>query len=285
LSFLRILLARGFRRIAFLLPPWRRDWPRFAKWRKAVNFVYNSTERVEPTGDAEESGPKEYAKVVVRDTGVGISEEVLNKVFVPFFMTKPRGEGAGMGLSVAHGIVIDHGGWIRVSSKIGQGSTFEALFPLLETVEEDLESESAPLTRGHGERILIVDDESSILGPTSALLHLLDYQVITKNDSLEALGLFSTQPQAFDLVITDQTMPHLTGLRLAEAMRRLRPDIPILLCTGHSTQISPESIEKSGVHKILLKPISRRVMAEAVNEALEGAKNQKRIYWASGPSL
>ena len=177
--------------------------------------------------------PGPCLRLTVTDTGTGMTPEVMERAFDPFFTTKKPGEGSGMGLAMAHGIVKDHGGAITVYSEVGKGSTFNVFFPQVEAEGLPSAAASAPLATG-SEHILLVDDERAQVESIRNMLRRLGYKVVGKTDSQKALDLFLKDPRAFDLVITDQTMPHLTGAELADRILHVRPDIPVILCTGFS---------------------------------------------------
>ncbi|MFH1628711.1 MAG: PAS domain S-box protein [Pseudomonadota bacterium] len=219
--------------------------------------------------------PGPHLKLTVSDTGVGIDRDALERIFEPYFTTKHPGEGTGLGLSVVHGIVQNHGAAIDVRSEPGKGTTFEVFFPkTAREIQEWLPSESSPVTLesypARTERILFVDDEGELVQGISETLAGLGYNVVSKTDSLEALDTFAAQPEDFDLVITDQTMPKMTGAKLANEILSIRADIPIILCTGHSKAITEAQARAMGIRAFLMKPISignltktiRRVLAE-----------------------
>ncbi len=207
--------------------------------------------------------PGPYLKLSVRDTGVGIAPEIMDKIFDPYFTTKSVGKGSGMGLAVVHGIVKKNGGMIRVHSQSGHGATFEVFLPVtMEAVEVDPATDEAiPLGRGH---ILFVDDEETIASMAQGLLPTLGYTTTTLTDSSKALELFRSQPDQFDLVITDQTMPRMTGEQLACALITIRPDIPIILCTGYSPQIDGAKARAAGIKAFLMKPFEKKELAQTI---------------------
>ena len=219
----------------------------------------------------------EFVELSVRDTGSGINIPELERIFDPFFTTKDIGKGTGMGLSMVHGIVHEHHGHILLETIIGEGTTFRLLFP---TVNEDInvdEVDETSLTQviqdsneGH---ILVVDDEESVAAYVAELMRMAGYEVTIKTDSLEALALFRKNPQSFDIVITDQTMPDMTGAELAKNILQLRPDIPIILCTGFSEQINEQSAKLLGIQRFLLKPLKPKVILNVVNELLRLSKD------------
>jgi CheY-like chemotaxis protein len=211
--------------------------------------------------------------LTVRDTGPGITPEALGRLFEPFFTTKSPGEGTGMGLAVVHGIVASHDGAITVSSTPGQGATFEIYLPrLAEAVIDDPHSEER-IPEGKG-RILFVDDEDPVVRLSQEILERLGYEVVACGDSLEALQAFQEASQRFDLVITDQTMPRMTGDMLVQALRRIRPDIPIILCTGFSYTINAEQAEALGIDAWLTKPWQTRDLAHTIQHVLAQRRRQ-----------
>ena len=209
-----------------------------------------------------------YLKLSVFDTGHGMDERVMARIFDPFFTTKPVGEGTGMGLAVVHGIVSSHGGAILVNSKPGHGSAFYVYLPRADRVEEEGERSTAPPATGH-ERILFVDDEEAVLRFARAALQPIGYSVTLCEDPQVALELFRKAPGDYDLLVSDLMMPKLMGDALAEAVRALKPGIPIVLFTGFGDFLSPERIEEAGVCEIVHKPIIARDLAEAVRRALD----------------
>lgn len=221
-----------------------------------------------PNGHSEGIEPGPYMRLVVRDTGVGIPADAKEKIFDPFFTTKPPGEGTGLGLSVVYGIVRHHGGQITVESEPGKGATFTVLLPRVE--EESLEQRILREDACTGkECILFVDDEEMIREMGHELLERLGYTVISTTSSLEALSLVENDSSRFDLVITDQTMPGMTGLDLARNILRLRPDLPVILTTGFSHLISQESARAEGIRATVLKPLTKRELAQVVRKVLD----------------
>lgn len=211
--------------------------------------------------------PGEYIRLSVSDTGHGIPQEFIDRLFDPFFTTKERGEGTGLGLSVVHGIVKESGGTITVKSKVDHGTTFEILLPSYE--EEFIESHKVePESRMGQGRILFVDDELPILTSGQGILEMFGYEVVTAMNGLEALEKFNKDPSFFDLIITDMTMPKMTGLELSKQLLAMRPDLPIILCTGFSAGLDPETAAGLGLHDIIMKPLIGSELSEIVNKAL-----------------
>ena len=215
--------------------------------------------------------PGIYLALVVRDNGSGIPREILDKVFDPYFSTKPEGEGTGLGLSVVHGIVRSYGGDITIASVIAQGTEVSVYLPVLEKSKKIFEEpQLEDLPRGD-ERILVVDDELSITKILKREFEHLGYKVEVRTSSIEALNLFKRRFNEFDLILTDMTMPGMRGDVLAEKLLTIRPDIPIILCTGYSKLISEEKASQIGIKAIEMKPLIRSRMAMTVRRVLDEA--------------
>ena len=212
--------------------------------------------------------PGPYLKLTVSDTGVGMDETVRKRIFEPFFTTKVPGEGTGMGLSVVYGIVKNLKGEIEVESVPGKGSTFHVLIPKVAAGEETVIL-SGKEALGGTECILFIDDEDVLVELGGAMLEKLGYRVIALTDSTQALKIFSDDPSAFHLIITDQTMPGLTGVRLAKEVLKIRPEIPIVLCTGYSESINLDTVKAAGIRDLLMKPLARKELGEAVRRTLD----------------
>ena len=209
-----------------------------------------------------------YVTLTVSDTGPGMDEAVQKRVFEPFFTTKEKGQGTGLGLAVVYGIVKAHQGTITVSSEPGLGSTFTVYLPRYTSGEKAEPVTGRSMSRGT-ERILFVDDEEALVELAEGLLRSLGYQVVGATDSLDALQTFSERPDAFDLVITDQTMPKMTGAVLAQRLKEIRPDIPVILCTGYSETISQEKAESMGIDGFVMKPVSKNEIGETIRRVLD----------------
>jgi PAS domain S-box-containing protein len=212
--------------------------------------------------------PGSYLKLTVSDTGHGMDHETMSRIFDPFFTTRERGKGTGLGLATVHGIVSDLSGAVTVSSIPGEGSSFEVYLPAFHGRDREGAVHEDPVMPGNGERILMVDDESAILAFTKNMIEQLGYSVSTCSSSTEALRVFSQNPHAFDLVITDQTMPVLTGVELAAEMLAIRDDIPIILATGYSETVSEGQAREKGASFYLEKPFTRKALAAAISRVL-----------------
>ncbi|MDH5298716.1 MAG: PAS domain-containing protein, partial [Desulfobulbaceae bacterium] len=224
-------------------------------------------------GSGQEEGaalpPGTYLKLSVADNGQGIPPEILNRIFEPYFTTKEQGKGTGLGLAMAHGIVLSHGGRITVESEVDKGTTVNVFFPVITDPTMIEPVQIFPPAQGN-ERILLVDDEPMVLAVARRLLQSLGYEVVGETDSTEALALFRTRADDFDLVITDMTMPKLTGAQLAEQMLALRPDLPIILCTGFNETINKEMARNLGIKGYALKPFTTEEMAHLIRQVLDG---------------
>ena len=256
-----------------------------------MNLCTNASQAMENTGgilkvrlvDVEHIGPSSlpasklgsggYIKLSVSDNGSGISPDVIGSIFEPYFTTKGVGEGTGMGLAMAHGIVESYGGEITVDSELGQGTVFRVYLPIIKGREDHRLYIKEELSSGT-ERILLVDDELPIAKMGSQALERLGYQVTVRTSSVEALELFRAKPDGFDLVITDMTMPNMTGDELAVQLIALRHDIPVILCTGYSKNISDEKATKIGIKAFTYKPIVKADLAKTVRKVLDACRSE-----------
>ena len=236
-----------------------------------INLCTNAAQAMESTGGVIEievtsmvlnarnqarypdTSPGRYVRITVHDTGPGIEPQHMERIFDPFFTTKAVGKGTGMGLAVAHGIVTDHGGTITVQSLRGKGAAFTVLLPQISKKIVEKPKEPLEIPQGN-ETVLLVDDEEMLVELGTSILQSLGYSVVSSYSSLEALKIFTDDPKSFDAVITDFTMPYMTGYELAEEFLRIRPDIPIILCTGFSSQISEEQARAVGIRAFVMKP-------------------------------
>ncbi len=259
----------------------------------AMNLVTNAFHAVEQNGGAigielqqttlgaeDTAGtslaPGDYARLTVSDNGSGIPADLLPKIFDPYFTTKPQGKGTGLGLSVVYGIVKEHGGEIRVRSDVGQGTAFTIYLPLIPKDETSGPPAAAAVHPTGSERILLVDDEEAVARMEKQMLERLGYRVTTCTGSIEALETFKADPAAFDLIITDMSMPRLTGDRMARQMMALKPGLPVILCTGFSEQITPQMAASMGIKGFLMKPVVRGELAATVRKLLDAVNSEGR---------
>uniref|UniRef100_UPI0026E95504 PocR ligand-binding domain-containing protein n=1 Tax=Malonomonas rubra TaxID=57040 RepID=UPI0026E95504 len=197
-----------------------------------------------------------YGQLTVADNGTGIPPEIMPRIFDPFFTTKQQGQGTGMGLAVTHGIVQSHDGAIDVESDVGQGTTFKVFFPLCDKQPKDQQAkDSSPTSERGSEHILLVDDEEMLVNLGKEALELLGYQVTATTSASEALRLFEADPASYDLFITDQTMPEMSGDVLAKQAMLIRADLPVIICTGHSAVLNTKKAQEIGVKALLMKPL------------------------------
>jgi CheY-like chemotaxis protein len=214
------------------------------------------------------SGP--YVMLSVSDTGFGMEKAVVARIFEPYFTTKEVGKGTGLGLAVVHGIVESHSGKIVVVSESGQGTTFQVYLPIItdQAVRAE-EPDVAPLMARMHERIMVVDDEETIRDLTCRFLLSADYRVDGFNNGLEAWQAFSSRPDDWDLILTDQTMPVMTGDQLAAKALAVRPDLPIIICSGYGSNLNDDQVKSAGVFALLQKPLGRNTLLIQVAKALE----------------
>ncbi len=213
--------------------------------------------------------PGPYLLLAVSDTGSGMDYQIMERIFEPYFTLKPQGEGSGLGLSVVHGIVKSYHGHITVHSEPGKGTSFQVYLPSMVEQLSWPEKESSLTETAGVERILLVDDEELITDMFDTILTRLGYQVIVFNDSLEALAFITQDSTAFDLLVTDMSMPNLTGLELVQKTLAVRPDLPVILCTGFNQMISKEEAKALGIHTYLEKPVLVKDLTEAIRQALD----------------
>jgi CheY-like chemotaxis protein len=205
----------------------------------------------------------------VSDTGCGIPEQHMGRIFEPYFTTKDNNKGTGLGLAVVHGIVNTHHGVITVRSRPGEGTRFDIFFPMVKAPAPEAPFAKGETCRGSG-CILLVDDDRELTAVGRQMLEKLGYSVQTSGDGVSALTLFKEDPGYFDLVITDMTMPRMTGDRLATELLRIRPDLPIILCTGYSELINDRKAREIGIRQFLVKPVTLQHLGDSIRAALAG---------------
>ena len=213
-----------------------------------------------------------HVKIMVGDTGPGIDPEIIDRIFDPYFTTKGVGKGSGMGLAMVHGIVKSHSGSITVDSALGKGTKFSILFPLAQEKAAVEAKTIQEMPRGK-ETILFVDDEISIVNMVQRMFERLGYKVQTAITPQDALDRFALNPDHFDLVITDMTMPQMTGVKLSEKLMEIRPDIPIIICTGYSALVDEEKAKELGLAAYVMKPINMSEVAQTIRKVLDRNKN------------
>jgi len=217
--------------------------------------------------------PGPHLKLTVRDNGHGMDKTLMERIFDPYFTTKEKGKGTGLGLSVVLGIIKNQGGTITVQSEPGKGTTFNVYLPRIELSETDRTPTVEPLPKGT-ERVLFVDDEEALLKMGKQMLERLGYQVSIETNSAKALEVFRAHPDNFDLVITDMTMPNMTGTKLATELLAIRTDIPIVLCTGFSALINEEKAKAIGIREFVMKPLVTRDLAMTIRKVLDGEERK-----------
>ncbi len=213
-----------------------------------------------------------YQQLTVSDTGTGMNQEIIERIFEPYFTTKDVDEGTGMGLAVIYGIIKSHSGDIKVYSEPGKGTVFNVYFPVPDSDNtEKLASTDTDQTAvmGNNEKILFVDDDVSLVELGTQVINRLGYQVHSRSSSIEALEAFKADPDKYDLIITDMTMPNMTGVKLASEIHKIRPDIPVILCTGFSSGINKDNYKVQGISALIMKPVIKRELAEAIRDVLD----------------
>ena len=213
--------------------------------------------------------PGSYVCLTVADTGSGIDKSVIDRIFEPYFSTKKKDKGTGLGLAMVHGIVKSYGGDIRIYSEPGKGSEFHLYLPVIQTQDETKETRVISPVEGGKERILLVDDEEQIVRMSQQMLERLGYHVTARTSSIETLEAFRAAPDKFDLVITDTTMPNMTGIELARKLMEIRSDIPIIICTGFSEKISSDKARAMGIRGYVMKPVVKSELAKRIREVLD----------------
>ena len=260
-----------------------------------LNLCTNAAHAMEPNGgvltirlepvtlddataaDIDGLAPGNYTRLAVADTGHGIEKDIIDRIFDPYFTTKGTGKGTGMGLSVVHGIIKASGGAIRAFSRPGRFTEFQLYLPVVDTV---IDAEPAifdrPHLQGGHEHILIVDDEEMLVDMMRQVLEQLGYTVSAHTDSTAARKAFLSCPQAYDLLITDMTMPGMTGTDLAKAVKAVRKDLPIILCTGFNEQINEENSQSLGIQALIMKPVGMQQLAETIRSVLVPFSTERR---------
>jgi len=223
----------------------------------------------DPTAHTLNLSPGSYLRITVKDTGHGMTPEIISRIYEPYFTTRDTGKGTGLCLSIIHGIVVRHSGAITCKSEPGKGSAFEIYLPEIEPGEQEEESRVEMDIPSGSERILFIDDEPTLGNIAEMTLKNLGYQVTTRTNSKEALDLFTLHPDQYDLVITDMTMPDMTGDKLAQKIMEVKKDIPIILCTGFSEYISKEKAESIGIREFIMKPFEMKKMARTIRKVLD----------------
>ena len=258
----------------------------------AMNLITNAYHAVEMTGgeisinlhetellqeDLSNSNlePSRYAVLTISDTGCGIEPTCMDKIFEPYFTTKEKGKGTGLGLAVVYGIVKEHHGDIKVTSEVGKGTSFTVYIPLIRKKSDTIKSDKIEIHPTGDEMILLVDDEESVLRLENQMLGRLGYRVTMRNSSTDALMEFRANPEAFDLVVSDMNMPNMTGEQFARKLMAIRPNIPVIICTGFSERIDKEKAHAIGIKGFLMKPVVKSELAQMVRKVLDEAKGAR----------
>lgn len=218
-----------------------------------------------------------YVEITISDTGHGIPEEIIKRVFDPYFTTKEPGKGTGMGLAVVHGIIKNHGGAIRVESAVGKGTVFTIRIPVIDAVLDCEPALDPEYIQGGKESILLVDDEFMIADTMKIMMEQLGYRVSAFTESSRAIEVFEDNPDAFDLVITDMTMPKMTGDMLAARIQELRENTPVIICTGFNNRVAPVNFKNRAIFEILTKPVRTTTLAKAIKKVLDARKKERRV--------
>lgn len=225
--------------------------------------------------DEPEVSPGSYMHIIVADNGSGIDPSIIDHIFDPYFTTKEVGKGSGMGLAIVKGIVRSHDGFVRVESEESKGTAFHLYFSeIFGSAVEPAPHETGLV--GGTETLLIVDDEQMIVEMNKMLFSQLGYTVVVTTDPLEALEIFSSHPDNFDLVITDQTMPKLTGEELAVNILKIRPTMPVVICTGYSARMSEKRCRQLGIRKLVSKPVNITYLSQLVRQLLDNREDDIR---------
>ena len=232
-----------------------------------VNLLQTSIDK-DQADSTPDLNPGDYLHLSITDNGCGIEQDILDRIFDPFFTTKERGKGTGMGLSLVHGIIKESSGCITVDSDVGKGTSFNLYFPVLkESYGEDASHLFPSIQKGSG-KILLVDDEEEISTMARKMVEFLGYEVTTCTSSVEAFEIFEAQPDEYDLVITDQTMPVMSGTQLTQNLLSIRPDLPVILCTGHSNVVSAENAADFGIREFIMKPYTLQKFSNTIHKIL-----------------
>jgi PAS domain S-box-containing protein len=210
-----------------------------------------------------------YAVITVQDTGTGMDALTMKRIFEPFFTTKGPGKGTGLGLAIVHAIIKNHGGATKFQSQLGKGTQVDVYLPIYEGEEESLKLEEIKESLGSSERIMIVDDEPQLLDALTELLKGLGYQAFPFTNPKDALNAFENDPDGYDLLITDHTMPHMTGIILTNKVLQVRKDLPVILMTGYDQMEAPEKLHSLGIRTVLLKPFKKSVFGEALKNVFK----------------
>jgi len=233
-------------------------------------YIPESDERLETVS----AGPGQFIRLEVTDTGQGIDTKTLNRIFDPYFTTKKPGKGTGLGLAVVEGIINKNNGFITIKSEIGQGTQFQVYWPVSEGGDvSDISKKTDIMDMKGTEKILIVDDEPEILLALKSLLEKQGYQITSMEDATSALTLFKRDPNQFDLIITDMTMPLMTGTELSKHILTIRKKIPIILCTGYQESLTKAEIHKLGICEFLYKPVKPRELFAVIRKVLNFNSN------------
>ncbi len=231
--------------------------------------LHNVDLHVKKAAQYPELNPGPYVKLSISDTGHGMDSATMDRIFDPYFTTKEQDKGTGMGLAVVHGIIKGHGGGIQVQSTPGKGTRFDILFPIMEKQMESETAELKALPTGN-EHILFIDDEEILIDLAKSMLQKLGYRVETRTSPVEALEIFGAAPDKFDLVISDMTMPGMTGDTLASELMKIRSDIPVIICTGYSEKIDEQRAKDLGIKGLMMKPFTIRRLSKTVRDVLDG---------------
>ena len=230
--------------------------------------MHNVNLNIKAASQYPELSPGAYVKLSISDTGCGMDSATMQRIFDPYFTTKEQDKGTGMGLAVVHGIVKGHAGGIHVDSSVSEGTCFDIIFPVIEKQIISETEELKALPTGN-ETILCVDDEQSLIELAKNMLKKLGYRVETRTLPVEAIEVFKAAPDKFDLVISDMTMPAMTGVGLAKKMMQIRPEIPVIICTGYSEQIDESRAKELGIKGFLMKPFTIRELSKTVRQVLD----------------